>query len=94
MIRTTVSRGRNGNRVDCCIEVRSVESGKKTNREELDKALHHAKVTGATLVIAKLYRLSRNAEFLLRLQRKGVDFIAADMSQANTLITGIMALVV
>ena len=38
-----------------------VESGKINERPELEKALHLAKVTGATLVIAKLDRLSRNA---------------------------------
>ena len=38
-----------------------VESGKNNDRPELTKALHLAKVTGATLVIAKLDRLSRNA---------------------------------
>ena len=45
-----------------------VESGKKNDRPELDKALHLAKITGATLVIAKLDRLSRNAAFLLTTQ--------------------------
>ena len=38
-----------------------VESDRNPDRLELGKALHVAKVTGATLVIAKLDRLSRNA---------------------------------
>ena len=42
-----------------------VESGKRADRPELTKVLHLAKVTVATLVIAKLDRLSRNAAFLL-----------------------------
>ena len=91
--RSAVENFLNGGSWELLEEYLEVESGKKTNRVELDKALHHAKVTGATLVIAKLDRLSRNAEFLLRLQRKGVDFVAADMPQANTLTIGIMALV-
>ena len=44
-------------------EYTEIESGKRNDRPELTKALHHAKVTGATLVIAKLDRLSRNAAF-------------------------------
>lgn len=70
-----------------------VESGKRNDRPALDKALHLAKVTGSTLVIAKLDRLSRNAAFLLTLRDSGVKFIAADMPDANELTVGIMALV-
>lgn len=70
-----------------------VESGKNNGRPELAKALHLAKVTGATLVIAKLDRLSRNAAFLLTLRDSGVRFIAADLPDANELTVGIMALV-
>jgi len=70
-----------------------IESGKVNTRPELLKALHLAKVTGATLVIAKLDRLSRNAAFLLTLRDSGVRFVAADMPDANDLTVGIMALV-
>lgn len=70
-----------------------VESGKLNERPELAKALHLAEVTGATLLIAKLDRLSRNAAFLLALRDSGVRFVAADMPDANELTVGIMALV-
>ena len=70
-----------------------VGSGKRSDRPELTKALHLAKVTGATLVIAKLDRLSRNAAFLLTLRDSGVRFLAVDLPQANDLTVGIMALV-
>ncbi|MCB2021722.1 MAG: recombinase family protein [Burkholderiaceae bacterium] len=70
-----------------------VESGRKADRPELAKALHLAKVTGATLVIAKLDRLSRNAALLLALRDSGVRFVAVDMPEANDLTVGIMALV-
>ncbi|OAN98065.1 recombinase family protein [Sulfitobacter geojensis] len=70
-----------------------VESGTKNTRPQLEAAMHHAQITGATLVIAKLDRLSRNAAFLLNLKESGVQFVAADMPTANALTVGIMALV-
>jgi hypothetical protein len=70
-----------------------VESGKKANRPELEKAFQACRVFGAKLVIAKLDRLSRDAHFLLGLEKAGVDFVAADMPHANRLTVGIMAMV-
>lgn len=70
-----------------------VESGKHNDRPQLQKALHHAQVTGSILVIAKLDRLSRNAAFLLTLRDSGVKFVAADLPEANNITVGIMALV-
>jgi DNA invertase Pin-like site-specific DNA recombinase len=70
-----------------------VESGKNPNRPELTAAIQLARLTGATLVIAKLDRLSRNAAFLLTLRDSGVRFLAVDMPEANDLTVGIMALV-
>ena len=70
-----------------------VESGKRNDRPELLVALERCSVTGATLVVAKLDRLSRNAAFLMALQNSGVSFVAADMPDANNFTVGIMALV-
>src|SRR5207302_4778026 len=70
-----------------------IESGKNNERPQLTAALHHARVTGATLVIAKLDRLSRNAAFLLTLRDSGVKFVAADLPDANDLTVGILAVV-
>ena len=70
-----------------------VESGRNPNRPELTKAIQLARLTGATLVIAKLDRLSRNAAFLSTLRDSGVHFLAVDMPEANDLTVGIMALV-
>jgi DNA invertase Pin-like site-specific DNA recombinase len=70
-----------------------VESGKHDARPELVKAMDHAKLTGSTLLIAKLDRLSRDAHFLLGLQNAGVAFTACDMPHADQFTVGIMALV-
>ncbi|MBV1690866.1 recombinase family protein [Novosphingobium sp. G106] len=74
-------------------EFTEVESGKRDDRPELAKAMHRAEVTGSTLIIAKLDRLSRDAAFLLQLQKSGVRFMAADMPEACNLTVGILALV-
>jgi len=68
-----------------------VESGKHADRPQLAAAFQLCRLTGGKLVIAKLDRLSRDAHFLLGLEKAGVDFVAADMPQANRLTIGIMA---
>ncbi len=64
-----------------------VETGKGANalskRPQLRLALELCKKTGATLLIAKLDRLARNVHFVSGLIETGVDFIAADMPNAN-----------
>jgi DNA invertase Pin-like site-specific DNA recombinase len=74
-------------------EFAEVESGKRNNREELNKAIALCRQSKATLLIAKLDRLARNAAFVLNLRDSGVDFLACDMPDANKLTIGIMALV-
>jgi DNA invertase Pin-like site-specific DNA recombinase len=74
-------------------EFTEVETGKRADRPALAKALAMCRLHGARLVIAKLDRLSRNAHFLLGLKESGVDFVAADMPNANRLTVGIMAMV-
>jgi DNA invertase Pin-like site-specific DNA recombinase len=70
-----------------------VESGKHADRPELVKALEHARLTDGVLLIARLDRLSRDAHFLLGLQKAGVRFTAVDMPHADNFTVGIMALV-
>lgn len=69
------------------------ESGRKTNRVQLLKALEQCKQTGSTLLISRLDRLSRNAEFTLNLMNSGVEFVCIDLPQANRLTIGILAIV-
>ena len=69
-----------------------VESGKRADRPQLEASLKACRAYGAKLVIAKLDRLSRDAHFLLGLEKAGVDFVAADLPNANRLTVGIMAM--
>jgi DNA invertase Pin-like site-specific DNA recombinase len=70
-----------------------VESGKNANRPQLALALEACRLIGGVLVIAKLDRLSRDAHFLLGLEKAGVEFVAADMPNANRLTVRLMAVI-
>jgi DNA invertase Pin-like site-specific DNA recombinase len=70
-----------------------VESGKVSDRPQLAKALSHARRNKATLVVAKLDRLSRNVEFLARVMNSAVEFVACDNPAANRLTLHILAAV-
>jgi DNA invertase Pin-like site-specific DNA recombinase len=70
-----------------------IESGKVNDRPQLAAALRRCKQTRATLLVAKLDRLSRNAAFLLSLRDSGVRFVAADMPDMNETVVGIMAVI-
>ncbi|MDR6197347.1 recombinase family protein [Siphonobacter sp. SORGH_AS_0500] len=68
-----------------------IESGKKNERPQLQAAIAHCKSNGATLLIAKLDRLTRNVAFVFTLRDSGVNFVCCDMPEANTLTIGILA---
>ena len=68
-----------------------IESGSKDNRPELQKALRKCRLTGATLLIAKLDRLSRNRRFLMDLQDSSITFVCCDMPEANNFTVGLLA---
>jgi DNA invertase Pin-like site-specific DNA recombinase len=70
-----------------------VESGKRADRPALARALAHAKRSMATLVVAKLDRLSRNVAFLAAVMDSGVDFVAVDNPAANRLTLHILSAV-
>lgn len=70
-----------------------VESGRKTDRAELARALAECRRTGATLIVARLDRLSRNLKFLATMLEGDVKFIAADNPSANELTLGILSVI-
>ena len=67
------------------------ESGKNDNREELQKAIECCKRNNATLVIAKLDRLSRKVSFIFSLKDADINFIALDVPTFSTFTLGIYA---
>ena len=91
--RASVATYLNGGDWSLIKEYVEVESGKQADRPQLLAALNHARVIGATLVIAKLDRLSRNVAFIANLMDAGVEFVAADMPMANRLTVHILAAV-
>jgi DNA invertase Pin-like site-specific DNA recombinase len=91
--RAAVTDFLNGGDWSLIAEYVEVESGANDERPKLAEALARCRLHDATLVIAKLDRLSRDAHFLLGLQKAGVCFVAADMPEANEMVVGIMAVV-
>lgn len=68
-----------------------VESGKRNDRPELLNAIRRCQVSRATLIIAKLDRLSRNVAFIANLMDSGIDFVACDNPYATRLTIHILA---
>jgi hypothetical protein len=66
---------------------------KFTTNRVLTSQVKACRLYGNKLVIAKIDRLSRDALFLLGLEKAGVDFVAADMPNANRLTVHIMAVI-
>jgi DNA invertase Pin-like site-specific DNA recombinase len=82
-----------GGRWSLIAEFIEIESGKRSDRPELEKALAACKKQKARLVIAKLDRLSRNLAFIATLIDSGVEFVAVDNPHANKLTIHILAAV-
>lgn len=70
-----------------------VETGKRSDRDELSKALAHCRRSKTTLVVAKLDRLARNVAFTSALMESNVDFVCCDNPHANRLTIHILAAV-
>lgn len=77
--REAVIRYLNGGNWKLAAEFVETESGKRNDRPKLATALAHAKAIGATVVFAKLDRLSRNVDLLRSLVASGVDLVFCDL---------------
>ncbi len=74
-------------------EFTEVETGKNNDRPKLKEAIVLAKKTKSTLIIAKLDRLSRNLAFIANILDGNVEFVCADMPNANKMMLQMMAVI-
>ena len=68
-----------------------VESGRKSQRPKLHEALELCKKEKATLIVAKMDRLSRNVSFTSQLLDSGIEIVFCDFPRANRLVLTIIA---
>lgn len=81
---------------DLIADYTEIETGKRDsleNRPELRRALAHARRSKATLVVAKLDRLTRSVAVTSLLHQSNVDFVCCDNPYANRLTIQILAAV-
>jgi len=87
----------NGNGYEVLKEFVEIETGKGSNalarRPVLKEAIDCAKKNKAKLLIAKLDRLARNVHFISSLMESKVDFVVADMPEANALTIHLLSAV-
>jgi DNA invertase Pin-like site-specific DNA recombinase len=79
--RQAVEQYLNGGKWRIIAEFTEIESGRKSDRPELSKALAAARIHKAPLVVAKVDRLTRSQGFLNRLLEEKVDIRFADLPQ-------------
>lgn len=68
-----------------------VESGRKSERPKLHEALELCMKRKATLIVAKMDRLSRNVAFTSQLLDSGIEIVFCDFPKANRLVLTIIA---
>jgi len=68
-----------------------VESGRKSDRPKLHEALELCKKKKATLIVAKMDRLSRNVAFTSQLLDSGIEIVFCDFPKANRLVLTIIS---
>jgi DNA invertase Pin-like site-specific DNA recombinase len=79
--RSAVAAYLNGGDWQIVGEFTEIESGRRADRPELDKALAAARLHRCPLVVSKVDRLTRSVSFLSRLLEAGVDVRFADLPQ-------------
>jgi DNA invertase Pin-like site-specific DNA recombinase len=79
--RSAVANYLNGGNWSITAEFTEVESGRKSDRPALDKALAAARLHRCPLVVSKVDRLTRSVAFLSRLLEANVDVRFADLPQ-------------
>ena len=89
--RAAVTEYAEQNRGTVIAEYTETETGKRSDRPNLAEAIGHARLSAATLVIAKLDRLARNVHFTSGLMESGVEFVACDNPDANKLTIHLLA---
>ncbi len=72
-------------------EFTEVESGKRSDRVEIAKAIARARAQRGTLVIANISRLARNVAFTACLKESGVAFVCCDNPSADDFTINILA---
>jgi DNA invertase Pin-like site-specific DNA recombinase len=77
--RQAVANYLNGGNWHIIAEFTEVESGKRSDRPQFDKALAAARLRQVPIVVAKVDRLTRSVAFLSRLLEAGVDVRFADL---------------
>jgi DNA invertase Pin-like site-specific DNA recombinase len=91
--RTAIANYLNGGSHTLIQEFVEIETGKKDKRPQLLRALELCKTQRATLLLARMDRLSRNAAFLLNLLDSGIEFRAIDLPHADRFLIQILAVV-
>jgi DNA invertase Pin-like site-specific DNA recombinase len=70
-----------------------VESGRKSDRPELHRALALCRAIGAVLLVAKLDRLARSVRFISEVMDSKVEIKACDIPSASRMVLHILAAV-
>ncbi|HKM84338.1 MAG TPA: recombinase family protein, partial [Candidatus Acidoferrum sp.] len=72
-------------------EFSEIESGRKDKRPQLLEALRICRMRRATLLIARLDRLSRSFSLISNLCESDIEFVAVDLPEANRLTIHLLA---